>query len=148
NSKAFMNLRSRVIALLFLIIPLPCLAQVGSPANLQPRASQPPALTLLLKPHMSAGKVDYVDGRLSIERPDVAAGGTLLRMPLLIAAIPTARYDGDAIKAEDARGEVPLKQQDEAPTPTGTYRRWLTSRATSGDVAVLFRAPPRITTPA
>ena len=134
-----MRFRSGAIALLLWLVPLHCVAQADEP--------QLPSLALLLKPHMSAGKVDYVDGRLSIESPDVDAGGTLLRMPLVIVSIPTARYDGDVIKAVDAQGEIPLTQQDEAPGPSGTYRRWLASRATQGDVTVSFRAPPRTITP-
>ena len=71
-----MRFRSGAIALLLWLVPLHCVAQADEP--------QLPSLALLLKPHMSAGKVDYVDGRLSIESPDVDAGGTLLRMPLVI----------------------------------------------------------------
>ena len=134
-----MTIRSRAIACLLSLLPLPGMAQAGEP--------QLPSLALLLKPHTNAGQVDYVDGKLDIERPNVAAGGTLLRMPLVIVSIPTARYDGDAVKAVDAQGEVPLAQQDEAPGASGTYRRWIASRATAGDVTVSFRAPPRAIAP-
>ena len=106
----------------------------------------PPKLELQLKPHLTDGRVDYVAGDLQLEAPKVAAGGTLLRMPLVIVSIPTARYDGNAITARDATGALEFKLEDEAPTPTGTYRRWLVQRATSGDVHVSFKAPPRVVT--
>jgi len=103
----------------------------------------PPALDIVLEPHSAHGVVDYVDVHMTIGQPDVGAGGTLLRMPLQIVSIPTARYDGEAIKARDSNGELALTQQDEPPTPTGTFRRWLPSRKTVGDVSVSYRAPPR-----
>jgi hypothetical protein len=106
-----------------------------------------PALNLVLKPHANDGKIDYVEGQLTIERPDIAAGATLVRMPLQIVSIPTSRYDGDALKARDAQGELELTQKDEAPTPTGTYRQWLPTRSTSGDVTLTFKATPRAVTP-
>jgi len=106
--------------------------------------SPPPSLKLVLKPHVSTGAVDYVAGQMTIENPTIAANASLLRMPLIIVSIPTARYDGDAIQARDAAGDLPLTQKEEEPTPTGTYRQWLTQRATSGDVVVTFKAPPRV----
>lgn len=110
-------------------------------------AAPPPALRLELKPHATDGTFDYVDGRMTIEAPKVAAGATLVKMPVLIVSIPTARYDGDALKARDDAGDLPLTIKDEPPTPTSTDRRWLASRATRGDVVVTFRAPPREITP-
>jgi hypothetical protein len=106
----------------------------------------PPKLELQLKPHLTDGRVDYVAGELHLEAPKVTAGATLLRMPLIIVSIPTARYDGNAIAARDDTGALELKPEDETPTPTGTYRRWLAQRATSGDVHVSFKAPPRVVT--
>lgn len=105
--------------------------------------SPPPALSLTLTPHSNGIAVEYVDVNLVIEKPQVTGGETLLRMPLQIVSIPTARYDGDAIKARDGSGDLPLTLQDEPPTPTGVFRRWLTSRATVGDVAVTYRSQPR-----
>lgn len=103
----------------------------------------PPALKLELKPHASNGTFDYVEGRMTIESPKVAAGATLVKMPVLVVSIPTARYDGDALKARDDAGDLPLTIKDEPPTPTSNDRRWLATRATRGDVVLTFRAPPR-----
>src|SRR5262249_34517519 len=58
-----------------------------------------------------------------------------------------ARYDGDALKARDDAGDLPLTIKDEPPTSTSTDRRWLASRATQGNVVLTFRAPPREITP-
>lgn len=113
-------------------------------ATPQRTSEAPPSLQLVLKPHLgAAGSVDYVDVRLAISEPKLGIGATALRMPLIIVGIPTARYDGNAIIARDASGELALTQQDEAPTPTGAYRRWLASRASVGDVTYSYRAPPR-----
>lgn len=103
----------------------------------------PPALDVSLKPHVSDGTVDYIDVRMKIGRPDVAAGSTLVQMPLVVASIPTARYDGEALQASDANGPLPLAIKDLPPTPFLTYREWSPARATSGDVTLSFHAPPR-----
>ena len=92
--------------------------------------------------------VDYVDVTMVIEHPNVAAGSTLLRMPLVVASIPTARYDGDAIQAQDSSGALPLTQKDAPPTSFLSNRDWIPSRATTGDVTLRYRAPPRVITAA
>ena len=107
-------------------------------------STNPPALDILLKPHVFNEVVDYVDGRLRIEEPGVAAGSTLVRLPLTIVSIPTARYDGRTLQAHDAKGDLPLTQEEEPPTPSGVYRRWLPTRTIAGDVILRFRALPRV----
>ena len=114
--------------------------QSGNPAA----ASNPlPELNLTLKPHTTDGAVDYIAVNMTIASPQLKGGGTLLRMALLVASIPTPRYDGDSITARDAAGDLALTQKDEPPTPSGNYRQWLAARDTSGDVAVNFHAPMR-----
>jgi hypothetical protein len=102
-----------------------------------------PTLDLTLAPHSAAGTVDRVDLTLRIERPDVAAGATLVQSPLVIVGIPGTRFDGDALRAEDARGPLKLVVQDQPPTPTQTLRQWRVDRPTVGDVVVHARALPR-----
>jgi len=111
-------------------------------------AQTAPFLRVVLKPHSDSGKVDYVDVTMVIEHPGVAAGSTLLRMPLVVASIPTARYDGDAIQATDGSGALPLTQKDAPPTSFLSNRDWIASRATAGDVTLHYRAPPRVITAA
>jgi hypothetical protein len=107
-----------------------------------------PALDLVLKPHATGGVDSYLGVRMTLVSPNLAAGATLVRMPLKIVGIPTARYDGDAIAASDAKGPLTLTQSEEPPTPQGVYRDWKATRATAGDVVLVYRAPPRHVTEA
>lgn len=134
GTMAHARLRGWALALLSGLLPGLTLAQGDAP---------PPALKLELKPHATDGAFEYVEGRMTIEAPKIAAGATLVKMPVIVVSIPTARYDGDALKARDDAGDLPLTIKDEPPTPTSTDRRWLASRATQGDVVLTFRAPPR-----
>lgn len=109
-------------------------------------ASAPPALDVVLAPHATPGQpavVDRLDVMLHIGAPAIAAGKALLRMPLTIVSTPTAAYPASSIHASDAAGPLALVAVDEAPTPTGTYRRYETQRATRGDVVVRYATPPR-----
>lgn len=117
-------------------------ASTAALADSQPPQAPPP-LDVSLTPHLSDGAVDYVEVRMTIGHPDTASGATLVRMPLVVASIPTARYDGDALQASDAEGVLPLHQTDAAPTPMMTNRDWAPARATSDDVTLSFRAPMR-----
>jgi hypothetical protein len=130
--------RAWSLVLLGYLLPGSTLAQGEAP---------PPALKLELKPHATNGTFDYVEGRLTLESPKIAAGATLVKMPVIVVSIPTSRYDGDALKARDDAGDLALTLKDEPPTPTSTDRRWLASRATQGDVVLTFRAQPRVITP-
>src|SRR5450755_4184888 len=120
------------------------LAALVAAAHAVCAATLPPELEVLLTPHKSGDAIDYVGVRMRIAEPRVAAAATLVRMPLLIVSIPTARYDGQALQARDAAGNLALTQADEPPTPTGIYRRWMPVRATKGDVVLNFKAPPRV----
>lgn len=106
-------------------------------------STAPAPLTLVLTPHETNGSVDYVDVQMTLAHPDAAAGATLVHMPLVVASIPTQRYDGDAIRARDANGALPLAIKDEPPTPFLSYRDWRVARATAGDVVLSYRAVPR-----
>ena len=59
---------------------------------------------------------------MTLENPRLAAGEALVRLPLKLVGIPSARYDGDALTARDDQGALPLIQEEEAPTPQGVYR--------------------------
>lgn len=107
----------------------------------------PPSLELVMKP-VAADDGGYIDVAMTIEAPQLAAGEGLVRLPLILVGIPSARYDGDALTASDAKGDLPLTQEEEPPTPQGVYRRWNVSRATEGDVTVTYKAPPREVTAA
>ena len=106
-------------------------------------AAQPPALDVVLKPLAENGKTVRLDVEMRIEAPQVEAGNTLLKAPLVLVGTPMAGYDAASIRASDAQGELPLTVADDAPTPTGTYRRWNANRATQGDVRVRYGTAPR-----
>jgi hypothetical protein len=105
-------------------------------------------LDLVLRPHATGGLDSYIAVRERLAAPGVAAGATLVRMPLRIVGIPTARYDGNAIAASDARGALALTTTEEPPTPQGVYRDWHVARATVGDVVLSYHATPRRVTAA
>ncbi len=120
------------------------LALAGTAAAQAP----PPRLDVTLAPHPTGGAESYLGVRMVLEHPDLKVGAGLMRLPLTLVGIPSARYDADALTARDADGPLALTQSEEPPTPQGVYRRWSVTRATHGDVAVSFRAPPRHVTAA
>ncbi len=99
----------------------------------------PPGLDLVLAPHGD----DYVGVTMTLDDPKLSAGAGLVKLPLILVGIPSARYDGDALTARDDKGPLPLIQTEQPPTPQGVYRQWSTTRATVGDVVVSYKAPPR-----
>ena len=113
-----------------------------------PAFAQPPSLELVMTPHSTGGEDSYLGVAMMLEAPQLAAGDGLVRLPLVLVGIPSARYDGDALTARDDNGPLALTQTEEPPTPQGVYRRWSVTRATNGDVVVTYKAPPRRVTAA
>ncbi|WP_337187083.1 hypothetical protein [Phenylobacterium sp.] len=111
-------------------------------------AAEPPWLDLVMTPKATGGGDSRLAVRMTLEAPGLKAGEGLVRLPLSLVGIPSARYDGQALTARDARGPLALFQSEEPPTPQGVYRRWSVGRATVGDVTVSFDAPPRRVTAA
>lgn len=68
-------------------------------------------------------------------------------MPLVLVGTPTAAYPASAIIASDDAGTLTLTASDEAPGSSGTYRKYLIDRATSGPVTISYRTPPRTVGP-
>ena len=112
------------------------------------RAQGPAPLDLVFTPHATGGADSYLGVRMTLATPGLQAGEGLVRLPLKLVGIPSARYDGDALTARDAQGPLILTQSEEPPTPQGVYRRWSVDRATVGDVVVTYKAPPRQVTAA
>jgi len=115
------------------LVPFLIASATASPANLDVK----------LKPHQSNGHVDYVDVSMTLENPQAKPGSVLVHMPLVVASIPTQRYDGTALSARDSKGPLDLSIKDDTPTPFLTYRNWQLSHATEGDVTISYRAVPR-----
>lgn len=107
----------------------------------------PPPLDVTLTPHWGEGEVDTLGVRLVISAPDVAEGEALLRAPVTLVSVPTARYEADDIAARDDLGPIPLTTEDEEPDSSGQYRRFIAGRATEGDVIAEYTTPPRDVTP-
>jgi hypothetical protein len=80
---------------------------------------------------------------MRIQNPGIAAGKTLLKMPVLLVSTPTAAYDTNSITVRDERGPIKLTQVDDEPTATGKYRHWEVDRDTVGDVEISYGAAPR-----
>ena len=116
------------------------LAGLAAAAPFAASAQAPRKLDLVMAPHASAHRLDVT---MTMAAPDFQAGEAVVRLPLKLVGIPTARYDGDALRASDAAGPLPLVQEEEPPTPQGVYRRWKATRASRGDVVIRYAAPPR-----
>jgi len=107
------------------------------------QASRVRSVTLKLKPHTTSDTIDYIDAVMVIKNRGFASGEILVRMPLVVASIPTQRYDAEALTAHDAQGALSLSKKDGEPTSFGTQRDWISSRATSGPVTITFTIVPR-----
>ena len=108
-------------------------------------AASPPAASLkvVLTPIADDGEIDRLQVRLSLSDPGIAAGDPLLRMPVERVSTPTAAYAPQDILATDSLGEIALRAHDEAPTPSGQFRNYVATRATRGDVEVVYASAPR-----
>jgi hypothetical protein len=127
---------------------LALLALLAFGAGRAAAAGPPPKLDVLLTPHATGGPDSYLGVRMTIERPNLAAGAPLVRIPLKLVGIPRPDWPKDALSARDDQGPIALTEADEPPTPQGVYHRWLVARATVGDVVVSWKAPPRVVTAA
>ena len=123
-----------IVAMLMVILATP-----GSGQDAAPRQS----LDLVLKPHATGKDDSHLAVTMSLDGYRLSPGEVLVRLPLVVVGIPTARYDGDALQARDDNGALQLVQDEEPPTSNSTYRRWKVGRQTSGKIVVSYRAPPR-----
>src|SRR5512146_3141715 len=114
---------------------------------MRPSSSTVPSLRLILTPRLPS---DPPTGQSGIEvsyrlsAPKSAAGQTLFHLPIVIAGIPGAPLDATSFTVTDDAGALALRQEDEAPTAMGAYRRWMGARPAVGDLAVRYFAPVRL----
>ncbi|MFT4196438.1 MAG: hypothetical protein QM601_00760 [Pseudoxanthomonas sp.] len=127
---------SRWLHIALLLIP-------SAPVFAAESSAAPVPLDVVLTPQAEAGHIRALQVHLHLPAPAVAEGAALLRMPVELVTTPTAAYGAEQIHAHDELGELPLRAEDEAPTPSGRYRNYLASRASVGDVEVDYAAAPR-----
>lgn len=125
-------MRTSAFCLLGLLQSTPLLAAATASDN------PPAALAVDITPTAKTLNV-----KMTIAGPPFRKGEPLVTLPLTMVGVPTARYDGAALRANDRRGAVPLVQDELPTTPQGVIRRWKVLRDTDGPVVVTFAAPPR-----
>lgn len=108
----------------------------------QAAATPPPRLEVLIVPAVEAGEVAHIDVRLRVEGRAFAAGEPMLRLPMVFAATPTARYEAGDLDVSDAAGPLALTQTEDPVDPNNSiyFRRWAPARDTAGDITVRMRA--------
>lgn len=132
-----MRLLLAFLSLLLLAVPA---AQAGQASS---TGAAPPVLNVHLSPQTKDGAIDRVDVELKFSELELDAGEPLLRMPLVIAGMPTAAYDASAIQARDGRGALTLTAVEEEPTPSGRYRSYTADRPIEGAIEFRYTAPLR-----
>ncbi|RMZ77606.1 hypothetical protein DV737_g4275, partial [Chaetothyriales sp. CBS 132003] len=109
----------------------------------------PPALdradlAVTITPGLLHETVTHLIIQVVLKQPALSPGDVLVQLPLELAKIPTARYDGDTLKAFDQAGPLELEKSDDLEGPPIILRKWKTTRPTHGDVTVLATALPRV----
>lgn len=122
-----------------------------------PSAPPAPALTgpeadleIRYTPRRTGGDtVTAIDVTLDIRAPGLAAGETALSGAVMRLMAPGGVQPG-TLQATDAAGPLALTVEDDAADPTDFRqdRRWIASRASEGDLRVVYSLAPRIITSA
>lgn len=123
-----------------------CGAESPTQAPAADQEAQAPlrGVEVALKPHAGAERIEYIDVRMTLESPQVAAGEPFLGATLDLFGMRAPQYDLASLKVRDDQGELALEQHEvEADLARGStvQRTWSPQRATQGDVVVEYRAP-------
>ncbi|KAH6977204.1 hypothetical protein BKA56DRAFT_617454 [Ilyonectria sp. MPI-CAGE-AT-0026] len=110
---------------------------------LLPPAPDQADLAVTITPGLLHETVTHLIAQVVLKQPALGPGDVLVQLPLELAKIPTARYDGDALKAFDHAGPLELEKSDDPEGPPIILRKWKTTRPTHGDVIILATALPR-----
>ena len=113
----------------------------GASVCLGAAPSPPPALTITLKPPApdAEGRTPLLEVTVVERGTEVAAGGALLRMPLVVDNVVTPATALQDFTVSDAQGALPVTVRDDPEQGGTTYRHWLAGRAVSGLVSVHYR---------
>lgn len=128
-----------------------CAAPAEAPAQPAATTAAPAGMEITLTPRRPNGeKVESIDVALRIREPALAAGDTFLSMAIVRVMAPGALTRPETLVAEDAAGPLPLTIEEDPADPSEFRqdRRWITSRATQGDVTVTYAIEPRVITSA
>ncbi|KAH6962451.1 hypothetical protein BKA56DRAFT_623001 [Ilyonectria sp. MPI-CAGE-AT-0026] len=97
----------------------------------------PPSLNITVTPKYEGRTPKSLNVRLVIEKPDLTANKTLVRITDLRDLFPAQPYtSANAVQASDSKGEVPLVPAD----ASDGERQWNVARETTGDVTVTYSA--------
>jgi len=128
-----------------------CAAPAEAPASPAAATPMPAGMEITLTPRRPTGdKVESIDVALRIREPALAAGDTFLSMAIVRVMAPGALTRPETLVAEDAAGPLPLTIEEDPADPSEFRqdRRWITGRATQGDVTVRYTIEPRVITSA
>lgn len=121
------------------------------PAPPAPAVTQAGAdLEIRFKPRRADGdKVSAVDVTLLIRRPGLVAGETALSGAVMRLMAPGG-VEPETLRASDSAGPFALTVEDDPADPTDFRqdRRWIASRASEGDMRVVYTLQPRAITSA
>ena len=116
-----------------------------------PETGRPDAMEISITPRRPNGdKVESIDIALSWPEPAIAEGQPLLSMAIVRVMAPSALARPETLVARDAAGPLPLAIDEDPEDPTNFRqdRRWITGRATQGDVIINYTIEPRVITSA
>ena len=127
-----------------------CTTPSEAPAPDAPAATSA-GMEITLTPRRPTGdKVESIDIALRVPAPALAEGDTFLSMAIVRVMAPGALARPETLTATDAAGPLPLTIEEDPADPTDFRqdRRWITGRATQGDVTVTYTIEPRVITSA
>lgn len=106
-------------------------------------AARLPQLTITLTPAAAApdGNIPYVDVQVVAPDLHVAAGKSLLRLPLVSSNVATLAGSLQHLRVTDSKGELTLATRDDPPSGLMYFRHWYADRAVAGTLTVRYRAP-------
>lgn len=115
------------------------------------QTGRPDDMEITITPRRPNGdKVESIDIVLSLPEPAIAEGHPLLTMAIVRVMAPSALAHPETLMATDAAGALPLAIEEDPEDPTNFRqdRRWITGRATQGDVTINYTIEPRVITSA
>lgn len=138
-------------SLLSALLLAACAVPAEAPAPTTPEIAAADVTQISITPRRPTGeKVESIDITVSLPAPALAAGETFLSMAIVRVMAPGALSRPETLLATDAAGPLPLTIEEDPEDPSNFRqdRRWITGRATQGDVTVTYTIEPRVITSA